>query len=700
MTDGFDRLSPALQYQIVNGLGWKGLRPVQERAVHTILDGHNCVILAPTAGGKTEAAFFPLLSMLDQEDLRPTSVLYIAPIRALLNNQEPRLERLAGMLGRRATKWHGDVGASARRRFIREPADILAITPESVEAMLMSTRTPGKELLSRVRAVVIDEVHAFASDDRGAHLVALLERIARLSAYDIQRIGLSATVGDPETICDWLSGSSARPRTVVDPGGDPKPEQLALDFVGSLENAALLIDKLHPNTRRLVFVDSRRRVEQLGDLLQRRQTNVYVSHSSLAVSERQAAERAFEEGHNCVIVATSALELGIDVGDLDHVLQLDAPSTVSSFLQRMGRTGRRPNTVANCTFLATSDDAVLQAAALLRLHSAGYVEPTEPTRWAPHILAHQLLALALQQNGVAQADWWDWLDGCAAFTELDRTTRQSVCDHMLSEQILVEADSRLILGPRGERLYGARNFFELFAVFSVPPVLKVMYGRQEIGTIDAWFAQQRTEGPLCFVLANRRWRLTTVNWKRATCQVEPAERGAPPRWMGQPKLLSQALCRSMHAVLTDEGVDPAWSRRAAAVMERLREEHAFLHDEPTPVVAEPGGLRWWTHGGGRANALLALLLEVELGERVRANNVSVVFSDGAGKSEVGVRRAIAALGKEGAVSWEVAEGLVPEKGLGRLSKFGACLPEGVVRGLGVRGVLDVGGGRTVVSAPA
>ena len=689
--EAFDRLSPALQYQIVNGLGWSALRPVQEHAIHAVLDGHNCVVLAPTAGGKTEAAFFPLLSLMDTQDLPGTSVLYIAPIRALLNNQEARLQQLSGMLGRRAFKWHGDVGASARARFIREPADILAITPESIEAMLMSTRTPAQALLARVRAVVIDEVHAFAADDRGAHLMALLERICRIAEYDVQRIGLSATVGNPEVICAWLSGSSARPQAVVNPGGGGTEPKLSLDFVGGLENAAVMIDRLYPGTRRLVFVDSRRRVEELGHHLQRRGVDVFVSHSSLAASERHAAERAFEEGNNCVIVATSALELGIDVGDLDHVLQIDAPSTVSSFLQRMGRTGRRPGAQPNCTFLATTEEAVLQAAALLRLHGEGYVEPTAPSGWAPHILAHQLLALGLQQHGVAVSDWWGWLDGCAAFAELDESTRQAICDHMLDQQIITYADSRLILGPRGERLYGAKHFMELFAVFSVPPVLKVMHGNQEVGTIDAWFAQQRDGGTLCFVLANRAWQVENINWRAATCHVRPAEAGTYPRWMGRPTLLSQALCRAMRRVLLDEEMVTTWSRRAREVMTSLREEHAFLHDAPAPLVADADRTHWWTFGGGKANTLLAALLQSHLGEKVTANNLAIQFTGGAAQSDVAIREAIRGLGEPGAISNATARALLPESALVRLSKFQPCLPDGVQEELAVRKALDVAG---------
>ena len=219
----FERLSAALQYQVVNTLGFRDLRPVQLRAIDALMDGKNAVVLAPTAGGKTEAAFFPLLSQMDTEDWRPVSVLYLSPIRALLNNQEDRVSKYAALIGRRAFKWHGDTGQSARNRFLTEPADILLITPESLEAMLMSTRVPTREVFEGLRAVIIDEVHAFADDDRGAHLSALLERLTRFCGKDLQRIGLSATVGNPQEILRWLQGSSKRECIIVTPEVPKKP---------------------------------------------------------------------------------------------------------------------------------------------------------------------------------------------------------------------------------------------------------------------------------------------------------------------------------------------------------------------------------------------------------------------------------------------------------------------------------------------
>lgn len=688
--DAFERLSPALQYQVVNGLGWRGLRPIQEQSTHAILDGANCVILAPTAGGKTEAALLPLLSRMSNDDFEPVSVLYVAPIRALLNNQESRLRTLTGLVGRSAGKWHGDVGQSARKRMLQARPDVLAITPESLEAMFLSTRVPPEHMLGHVRAIVIDEVHAFAADDRGSHLVSLIERITRLSGHDVQRIGLSATVGDPEDIVTWLGGSSMRPAQIVDSGGAKREPRLVLDHVGNLDNAALLIDRMYPGTRRLVFVDSRRGVEKLGHTLAQRSVDVYLSHSSLALSERTAAEAAFAEGSNCVIVATSALELGLDVGDLDHVMQVDAPSTVSSFLQRMGRTGRREGTTANCTFLCMEEEDTLQVAALLELHAQGYVEPATASRWAPHVLAQQLIALAMQQRGVSTLEWWNWLEGCAAFVEISPETRASIARHMLEEGILTEIDHRLVLGDRGQKLYGAKNFLELYAVFSTPRVLRVLHGVQEIGMVDAFFLQDEDRRSAAFVLAGRPWRILNVNWKGGTCEVEPAEHGAYPRWYGRPTLLSRALSSAMRDVLVSDEVRPWWSKRAASAIQQLRESHGFLRDEVAPLTTEPGGaIKWWTFAGGRGNRLLAAALQVRLGEKVTAGNDAVRFSGEAAKSEVAVRGSIRELAEGPSLTWADAARWTDASANVRVSKFQPCLPKDVEQELVARELMDV-----------
>lgn len=698
MSDAFARLSPAMQYQIVNGLGFRGLRPVQEAAAGAILDGKNCVVLAPTAGGKTEAAFFPLLSMMDVEDWRPVSVIYVAPIRALLNNLEERLARYAALIGRRVFKWHGDVAASAKQGFVSEPADLLLTTPESLEVMLMSRRVPAERLFRGLRAVVIDEIHAFVGDDRGGHLSAVLERLSRFCGKDVQRIGLSATVGNPDTILRWVAGSSRRDGVVVDPGGARTPPEIKIDWVGNLANAARMVAQLHPGKKRLVFVDSRRQVEALGQALRDQGVDTYVTHSSLSVEERRTAEAAFQDGQNCVIVATSALELGIDIGDLDHVLQLDAPSTVAAFLQRMGRTGRREGKAPNCTFLATEPEGLLRAAAIVRLYREGFVESVALSTRAAHLLAHQLMALSIQaEGGIAVADWWAWVSAATPFQDLTEDDRRDLVAHMMAEDILVESAGRLVLGERGAKLYGWRNFSDLYAVFSTPQTLKVLWGASEIGSIDVLFAQQEKLENLSFVLGAKAWRAVDVDWDEGIVRVEPMATSNLARWQGSPRLLGRELCQAMRAILVGDEPSPDWSQRARARLAELRAEYAITPEARLALVPDAYGLRLWTFAGGRSNNLLGKALEAVLGAKVVVDNLYIGFRDQAAQSEVAVRQALAQLRAEGRPDHGDALRHAESCGRGRLSKFQRCLPERLEAEYLAAALTDEAGARAILA---
>jgi ATP-dependent helicase Lhr and Lhr-like helicase len=370
----FARYSPLLREGIVARLGWSALRPVQEESSHALLDGRNAVVLAPTAGGKTEASMFPALSIALDEQLDGLSILYIAPIKALLNNQAERLGGYTQMVGLDRFVWHGDVTAAHKKRFVRQPCALLMTTPESLEVMLISTTVPCARLFAGLRMVVIDEVHALAGTDRGAHLISVLERVIAHSRFDVQRVGLSATVGNPEAIGAWLQGSSARPRVVIDPPRPPARRQLLACLrpdPGAVGRDAATLAR---GAKSLVFCESRAMAEAVAGQVGQASVQVFVHHSAVSREERARAEAMFHGGEEACIVCTSTLELGIDVGDLDRVVQVDAPDSVSSFLQRMGRTGRRAGQVANTTFLCEDLDAVIQAAALVELARAGWVE--------------------------------------------------------------------------------------------------------------------------------------------------------------------------------------------------------------------------------------------------------------------------------------------------------------------------------------
>ncbi|MCT7657633.1 DEAD/DEAH box helicase [Mycobacterium deserti] len=619
-------LHPVVLHHIVNTLEWNGLRPLQQAAIEPILHGHDALLLAPTAGGKTEAAAFPILTRAANENWWGLSVLYVCPLRALLNNIEPRLHTYAEWVGRRAQLWHGDTGQGKRQKILEDPPDILLTTPESLEGMLVSTKVNPREHFANLRAIIIDEVHAFAGDDRGWHLLAVLERLERLAGQRIQRIGLSATVGNPAQLLRWLQGSEAdqRPADVVAPelvanSGRP-PGDVTLDHVGSIPNAAKVISLLHAGEKRLVFCESRREVEELARELRAHEVTTFVSHSSLSVDERRRAEQAFAEARDCVIVSTSTLELGIDVGDLDRVIQINAPSSVASFLQRLGRTGRRPGTLRNALFLTTTSEGLLRAAGVLRLWTRGYVEPVLAPRSPRHIAAQQLLAICLQESRVGLNVWREWWNGLPIF---DEHANQIVAG--LVESLHLESDAgMLFIGPEAEQRFGRRNFMDLVSVFTANPEFTVIEGRHELGTVDPIVLTRKVAGPRIIVLAARSWQVTYIDWKRRRCYVEPSDIPARMRWAGDAGPLSFSLVRAERGVLL--GVDPevTISKRAAKALEEIRENHHIeVSANGLVLLREGDDVHWWTWAGARANATLIAGLSGIADDAQRPDNFRV-----------------------------------------------------------------------------
>ncbi|GLZ41158.1 DEAD/DEAH box helicase [Actinokineospora sp. NBRC 105648] len=600
-----DLLNPVLAHHIVNTLGWRSLRPLQQESVAPLLAGDDAVLLAPTAGGKTEAAVFPLLTAMEASHSRGLSVLYVCPLKALLNNLLPRLESYAGWTGRRVALWHGDVSQPRRQAILRDPPDILLTTPESIESMLVSTKVDHRRLFADLRAIVIDEVHAFAADDRGWHLLAVLERLTEIAGGPIQRIGLSATVGNPDDLLTWLQGSGAgrRPARVVAPVSDAAvvvPE-IDLDYVGTIDNAARVISALHRGEKRLVFCDSRARVEEIGAALRAYGVTTFLSHASLSIDERRRAETAFAEARDCVIVSTSTLELGIDVGDLDRVIQIGAPGTVASFLQRLGRTGRRPGGTRNCLFLAVRKDELLAAAGLLLLWSRGFVEAVIPPPDPRHIVAQQLLALCLQESTIGDRTWQDWWHGLGPFASANPIFR-----HLVEHGFLDQDDGMLFVGPEAERRYGHRHFMDLTAVFTAPPQFVVISGRAEVGRTDPMLLVAPCAGPRLILLAGRTWRVTWVDWKRRRCFVEPADGVGKALWLSAGTGgATFELCRSMRAVVLGEEPPVSMTPRATAALSDIRDlRRGQVHPAANVVAVDGADLRWWTWAGHRANATL------------------------------------------------------------------------------------------------
>ncbi len=622
----FDRLHPAVQHHIVNSLGWNGLRPTQQAAVGPILDGQHCILLAPTAGGKTEAAIFPVLSRMLSEDWRGLSVLYVCPIRALLNNLEPRLSYYFGLLGRRVGVWHGDICDSIKKRAIKDPPDLLLTTPESLEGMLISANDDKRNLLLDVGLIIVDELHAFCGDDRGWHVRCLIQRLQRLAGKRIQVLGLTATVGNPKSLIDWLLPGQAT--TVIGDGQSGYDADLTIDFVASLENAATVISRLHAGEKRLVFCDSRAKTEELSALLRDLGVRTFVSHSSLSTDERRQAEKAFAEEPDCVIVATSTLELGIDVGDLDRVIQIDAPASVASFLQRMGRTGRRKGTMRNCLFLATDDEGLMIASAIVRLWREDFVEPINPPVTPWHLVAQQAIALILQHRGLTRAELQAELTDL--FFDLDSNRISRIIGTMLSRSILWEDEAiggLIGLGTTGEDEFGRRHFEAIVSTFNSPLLLTVLHGRRELGFVDPVSVRANDESAPTLILAGRYWRVVTSDWKSRVVHVEPSENRGKASWLGSSRVLRFELCQKMKSLLIDRKVPAVLSNRARNRLDHVSSSFALLETGRTIIEKTVAGKRpewrWWTFAGNAANFLLAEMMSFAGNKSITHDNLSI-----------------------------------------------------------------------------
>jgi ATP-dependent helicase Lhr and Lhr-like helicase len=622
MESAFHRFPARLQEAIVSRVGWSSLRPVQEMASHALLDGNNAVILAPTAGGKTEASMFPVIAQLVSAEPEGVGAIYIAPIKALLNNQSDRLGLYTEMVGLRRFLWHGDVKSGDKKAFLKDPVAVLMTTPESLEVMLLSAKVDCQPIFQNLMAIVIDEVHAIAGTDRGAHLMSVIERLAKFSSHDIQRIGLSATVGNPADILTWLQGTSQRSSCVVDPPKVASKKDLKVCMHDNSESIAIDAGAIAAGKKSLFFCQSRALSEEIAKRIANQGTDVFVHHSSVSLEERSLAESSFQEGRNTCIVCTSTLELGIDVGDLDYVLQANSPSTVSSFLQRLGRTGRRGGN-ANTTFFVQDSATMLQAAAIIELARQGWVEsvPVQNRTWT--VLVHQLLALTLQFKAIEPERCWEQLSVVPDFAGIDRSEFNLLIEHMLTNGFLFMVGGKLSMGTKAEKTFGRKNFMELYAVFSSPQLYQVQTaGGYTIGSLEQAFVDRLVPEITSFLLGGRPWIVNIVEHDKRVVQVSGAPMGKKPSWGGFiPELLGFDLCQMMAELLKSDRpltfLDPA----GQAALAEYRETHGSqLFGFPCIEWDEDGMATWWTYAGGRINHTLKYGIQAGHDWQVRVDN--------------------------------------------------------------------------------
>jgi ATP-dependent Lhr-like helicase len=631
----FARLHPSVRYLVQASLGWRELRQVQEETIPPILDGATAIVTAPTAGGKTEAAMLPLFSRILTESLTPTSIIYIAPLRALLNDLGERLGGMAGQLGLSVGVWHGDVGQRERKRLLAQRPDVLLTTPESLEVLLSLGNEMRRTLLESLRAIVVDEVHAFYGVDRGVHLLALIERVQTWAQHDIQRIALSATIGNPEELATWFRGSSKRPERLVRVDARHNRSE-CFDVrtcigTGGVSEAVRMYDR----EKVLIFARTRSDVEEITHALLRREACAWSHHSALSRETREMSERAFRDGRSGFLVATSTLELGIDIGDLDRVVQVDAPSTVAALLQRLGRSGRRPGADARMTFLPTNAEQIVLSLALLSLRSQGWVEPLQPPGRPFPVLVQQLLATILQTGGIARSSLVERLTHNAAFARIASNEIDLCIEHLLVKNVLDVADGSLVLGLYGERRYGRRAFSQLASVFSTLDTVTVVSGDREIGTLDRWFVDEMLErSRSSFLLSGKAWHV--VQWPEAgsVLEVIPGSLAEGPLYAGGGIVLGFKVMQSVRQVLAAKDVHALPLPPMTCIdpdihtcFEALRKESDAqrLAQPGTRVIADGAARQWFTYAGLRANRLLADLFRQSSEQTITVTNTSVRF---------------------------------------------------------------------------
>lgn len=605
--DIFYRYSPFIR-DFIYRHGWESLRSVQLDAARCIFETeNNLLITSSTASGKTEAAFFPILSMLEEDPSQSVAVLYIAPLKSLINDQFIRLDELLDESGIPVFHWHGDVSFSHKNKLLNDPKGILQITPESLESMLMNRSNDIVRLFSDLRFVVIDEIHTLTGTDRGNQIICQLSRIARLIRRDVRRIGLSATVGDVEAAKKWLCGGSTRPCDA------PKPEEGRISWRLALEHFYIQNAKLDQTSssdgvpdpfsdasvpakpedgrdarravidagyeyiydcvkdkKALVFSNSREETEYITATMRqiaenRHEPDIFlIHHGNLSASLREEAEAKLknDEYGRLVTCATVTLELGIDIGRLERIMQIESPNSVSSFLQRLGRSGRRGDPPEMFMVFREEDPLpdtplpqlipwnLIRAIAIIQLYiEERFIEPPSVKKLPFSLLFQQTLSVLASSGELSVRALAERVLSMPPFENVPKDDYRTLLISMLQQDYLEQTEEKtLIVGLKGERL---TNSFKFYAVFKDTENYSVRCESDEIGTIT-------TPPPVGerFALAGRVWEVTELDVGRKLIYVKPVKGKMEVSWPGDYGEIHTRIQQRMREVLEEDTVYP------------------------------------------------------------------------------------------------------------------------------------------------
>ena len=629
MADIFSRFTPFIQDFIYKS-GWQSLRAVQTAAAEVIFESENHLLLTgSTASGKTEAAFFPILTLLSESPSSSFGVLYIAPLKSLINDQFSRMEELLDLSGIPVFHWHGDVAASHKTNALKNPCGILQITPESLESMLINRSNDVVRLFSDLRFIVLDEIHTLTGTDRGNQILCQISRIQRLIGREPRRIGLSATIGDSTLAASWLSSGSHRPTTVPalpdsrlvwrlgmehfyiqNPNTDQTASPLS-DRSAAEENVITELDSgfeyVYDCTRDrkcLVFSNSREETEYVCATLRQIAHNrgdddrILIHHGNLSASIREEAEMKMKDDEQSVVTcATVTMELGIDIGRLERILQMDAPTSVSSLLQRLGRSGRRGEPPEMMMVFREEDPlpntplpqlipwGLLRAIACVQLYiEERFIEPPSIKHMPFSLLFQQTLSILAASGELSPARLAERVLSLPPFAEIAPEDYRALLLSIIQHDFLQMTENKgLIVGMKGERLISS---FKFYAVFKDNEDYTVRCQSDEIGTIT-------TPPPVGdrFALAGRVWEVEQLDIPRKLIYVKPVKGKMEISWPGDYGEIHTRILERMRQVLAEDTVYPYLKPNA-----RKRLDVARAIARRTGMLTQPlvhlGGYTW------------------------------------------------------------------------------------------------------------
>jgi ATP-dependent helicase Lhr and Lhr-like helicase len=672
----FSILHESLQEVLARRLEWTELREVQEQAYSAVMAGSDVLVIAPTAGGKSEAALIPVMDDILKNGRMGVSCLYISPLKALINDQEDRFRDFCTPTSLSVMKWHGDVPKGDRSWKDGEPPHFLMITPESLEVLLQEKKLSLD--LKRVRTIIIDELHAFVESERGVHLKVLLDRMDRITKRPIQRIGLSATAGNPTEVLAWLSEGRHTSELVSVPS--LSREKQFLFIVEEEENDRIdALVRIVDGKKALVFVNSRSIAEKIMKASAGRIRNLHIHHSSLSPATRKTSEEAFSSQDGACIICTSTLELGIDIGDLDVVVQVGPPNSVSSFLQRMGRSGRRGKS-AFVAWVLQNPCELLCSLAIIECATLKEVENLVPPKKPYNVLLQQVFLYIYTHSRVSRNKLAASVLSPPVFKEIEPDILDQILLHLIQGKFLTTDGEMLMLGNEAERVFGHSNWKDLYSVISGGGEYRAITPEGEVvGKLDARFVNSKNSDEIS--LGGRSWSMVKCDEGHNIVVVVPGGSDTSGTfWTGSGERgLSSLVCQRVRKIRMQGGsVLPLRDREKEVMQTLLARIPEGLGDDGLHIVEQNRGkgieVLIFSFSGSRFNRLLTLLLQDRLGGKAQVRyNDFVVKITRAGKEGTGQRvmhalQEIQKMGKDniGAVlplpqaeGWKFARALPP-----------------------------------------